>query len=132
MGTWKMNRDNSKHNDGEPLPRSLVIRFEPYPGGEVVTIWRTTQEGRSETDSFVQYYDGKDHPYPREEQFDSVNARKLQDATVSVVFKKGGRIVFRQTRRLMTNGQQMRIEEQLLSKSGRWLDRVLVFEKQND
>ena len=131
-GIWKMNRDNSKHYDDEPLPRSLVIRFEARLGGEVVTIWRTTQEGRSETDSFIQYYDGKDHPYPRDEHFDSVNARKLQDGTVNVMFKKSGRIVFRQTRRLLTNGQQMKIEEQLLSKSGQWLGRVLVFDKQKE
>jgi hypothetical protein len=48
------------------------------------------------------------------------------------MFKKGGRTVFRQTRRFMTNSQQLKIEEQLLSKRGQWRDRVLIFEKQND
>ena len=131
-GTWKMNPDKSKHNDEEPLPRTLIIRFEPYREGEVVTIWRTTWEGLSETDSFIQYYDGKDHPYPRVERYDSVNARKLKDGTIAVVFKKGGKVVFRHTRRLTAGGQLMTIEEQVLSKTGQWLNRVLVFEKQKE
>ena len=125
-----MNPDRSKHNDDEPFPRSLVIRFEPYFGGEVVTIWRTTRDGQSETDSFVQYYDGKDHPYPRQERFDSVNATKLENGTIAVTFKKDGKVVFRQMRRLMANGRQMLIEEQVLSNNGQWRTRILVFERQ--
>jgi hypothetical protein len=131
-GTWKMNPDKSRHNDGEPLPRSLIMRFEPHPAGEVVTVWRITPEGRSETDSFIQYYDGKDHTYLREERFDSINARKLKDGTITVMFKKGGKIVFRHAYRLMSDGQLMMIEEQVLSKTGQWLDRTLVFEKQKE
>src|SRR5687768_17048744 len=86
-GTWKLNLEKSKHSDGEPLPRNLVMRLEPHPQGEVVTIWRTTREGQSETDSYIQYHDGKDHPYPREERFDFINARRLANGTIAVIFR---------------------------------------------
>jgi hypothetical protein len=131
-GTWKMNPDKSKYNDDEPLPRNLVIRFEPHAEGEVVTVWRITEQGQSETDSFIQYYDGRDHPYPRRERFDSFNARKLDDGSISVLFKKDSKVISRHLRRLTPDGQQMTIEEQLLSQTGQWQDRILVFEKQTE
>ena len=52
-GTWKMNPEKSRHNDEAPFPQSLIIRYEPYPNGETVTLWRVTQDGRSETDSYI-------------------------------------------------------------------------------
>ena len=131
-GTWKMNPDKSKHNDTEPFPQSLVMRIEPHPEGEAITVWRVTQDGRSETDSYIQRFDGKDHPYPREERLDSFNAKKLTDGAIAITFKKDGIVVARQTRRLAANGQQMTIEYQLLSKTGQWLERVLVLEKQKE
>jgi hypothetical protein len=131
-GTWKMNPDKSKHDDAEPFPRSFVIRIEPHPEGEAVTVWRVTQDGRSETDSYIQRFDGKNHPYPREERLDSFNARKLEDGTIAIIFKKGGKVVARQTRRLAADGQQMTIDYQLLSKTGQWLDRVMVLERQKE
>jgi hypothetical protein len=131
-GTWRMDPEKSRHNDKEPFPRSFVIRIEPHPEGEAVTVWRITQDGRSETDSFIQRYDGKDYPYPREERFDSFNAKKLEDGAVDVIFKKHGKVVVRQTYRLTADGQEMTIQYQLLSKTGQWLDRVLVLEKQKE
>ena len=131
-GTWKMNPDKSKRDDAEPFPQSFVMRIEPHPEGEAVTVWRTTEDGRAETDSFIQRFDGKDHPYPREERLDSFNARKLADGAIAITFKKDGKVVARQTRRLAANGQQMTIEFQFLAKTGQWFGRVLVLEKQKE
>jgi hypothetical protein len=131
-GTWKMNPEKSRHNDKEPFPRSFVIRIEPHPEGEAVTVWGVTQDGLSETDSVIQRYDGKDYPYPREERFDSFNARKLEGGAIKVIFQKDGKVVARQTRRLTADGQQMTIEYHLLSKTGQWLNRVLFLEKQKE
>jgi len=130
--TWKMNQGKSTHKDGKPFPRSLVIRLEPHPEGETVTIWHETQDGKSQTDSFILRYDGKDHPYPREELFDSFSARKLEDGAIEILYKKDGKVVEKQIRRLMADGQQIRIQCQLLSENGRWLDRVLILEKQEE
>src|SRR5262245_50523951 len=130
--TWKMNMGKSTHKDGKPFPRSLVIRLEPHPEGETVTIWHETQDGKSQTDSFILRYDGKDHPYPREELFDSFSARKLEDGAIEIHYKKDGKVVEKQIRRLMADGQQIKIQCQLLSENGRWLNRILVLEKQKE
>lgn len=132
LGTWKMNPAKSKHNDQAPFPRSLAIRYEPHPEGEMVTIWRITQAGRSETDSFILRYDGKDYPYPRTERFDLFSARKLRDGATEVLFKKDGKVVARQIRRLMADSKQMMMQYQFFSRTGEWLNRVLVLEKERE
>src|SRR5262245_49866636 len=130
--TWKMNQGKSTLKDGKPFPRSLVIRLEPHPEGETVTIWHENEDGKSQTDSFILRYDGKDHPYPREELFDSYSARKLEDGAIEIRYKKDGKVVEKQIRRLMADGKQIRIQCQLLSENGKWLNRILVLEKQKE
>jgi hypothetical protein len=130
--TWKMNPVKSTRNDTEPLPRSFVIRYEPHSDGEAATSWRVTEDGRSETVSFILRYDGKDHPHPLEDGFDSVNARKLKNGDIEVLFKKDGKVTIQQLRRLTADGQQMTIQFQFLSKSGKWLKQIVVFEKQKE
>lgn len=131
-GTWRMKPEKSRQNDGEPFPHSLVIRIEPHPDGETVTVWSVNQDERSETDSFILRYDGQDHPYPRQERFESFNARKLEDGATEALYKKDGKVVARQIRRLTADGQQMTMQYQLLLRTGRWLSRVLVLEKQKE
>lgn len=132
LGTWKMNPAKSKHNDQGALPRSLVIRYEAHAEGEMVTIWRVTQDGRSETDSFILRYDGRDYPHPRTQRFDLFSARKLRDGATEVLFKKDGKVVGRQVRRLSGRGKQLTIEHQLVLATGERVERLLVFEKQQD
>jgi hypothetical protein len=127
-----MSSDKSTHGNEEFFPQSFVMRIEPHPEGEAITIWHVTHDGRSETDSYIQRFDGKDYRYPREERLDSFNARKLEDGAIAIVFKKDGKVVARQTRRLRADGQQMSIENQILLKTGQWLNRVLVLEKQKE
>src|SRR5262245_4120416 len=76
-GTWKMNRERTRKHDSLPLAQSVVIRYEPQPEGEKVTTWRITEDGRSVTNSFILYYDGKDHPYSGPPGADFITARKL-------------------------------------------------------
>jgi hypothetical protein len=129
-GTWKMNPGKTIRQDNEPFPRSLAIRYEPHPDGEAVTIWRVTQEGRSETISFILRFDGKDYPNLQEEGADSICARKLEDGSIEVIHKKEGKVVVREIRRLSADGRQMTIQLKLLSKTGQWVRRVVIFEKQ--
>ena len=130
-GTWKMNRAKSRKHDSFPLARSVVIRCEAHPEGEKVTMWRVTEDGRSVTDSFILRYDGKDHPHRNpEERFDSINARKLGDGAFEVLFKKDGKVVGRQVRRLSQDGRQLTIEAQMTFPTGKRSDRLYVFEKQ--
>ena len=129
-GNWKMNPEKSKHGDSESFPQSLVMSIEPYPEYEAVTVWRVTEDGRSETESFILRFDGQDHPHPQQDRFESFNARRLPDGTTEVLYKKAGKVVAREVRQVNNNGRQMTIQSGFYSRAGTWLERVLVFEKQ--
>jgi hypothetical protein len=107
-----------------------VIRYEAHPEGEKVTVWRVTENGRSVTGSFVLHYDGKDHPHDGPGPFDAVNARKLGDGAIEVLYKKDGKVVGRQVRRLSQDGRELTMQSQMSLPTGRRLDRLYVFEKQ--
>ena len=106
------------------------MSIEPHPEGEAVTVWRVTEDGRSETESFILRYDGEDHPNPRQERFELFNARRLPDGTTEVIYKKAGKVLARQVRQFAPDGSQMTIQCGFFSRTGTWLERVLVFEKQ--
>jgi hypothetical protein len=129
-GNWKMNPGKSTHGDSEPFPRSVVMNIDPRSDGEAVTVWRVLEDGRSETESLILRYDGKDHPYPQQELFESFNVRRLPDGTTEVLYKKAGKIVAREVRQFAPDGSQMTIQCGFFSRTGTWLERVLVFEKQ--
>ena len=131
-GFWKMNPDKSTHDDDQPLPNSIVMRIEPHLEGEIETTWSSTHDGRSETVSLILRNDGKDYPHPLHAQFDSVNTSKLAGGAIKVLYKKDGKIVGQQLRQLTADGQQMTIHFQFLSKTGKWLKQVVVFEKQKE
>src|SRR5262245_6134653 len=120
-GTWKMNPAKSKHNDQYGFPRSLVIRYEAHAAGEIVTIWRVTQDGRSETDSYLLRFDGKDYPHPRRERFDCYRARKLDNGAIDILFMKEEKIVGREIRRLSADAAEVLIQYQFLNRNGEWL-----------
>jgi hypothetical protein len=124
-----MNPKKSQGIDGESFPHSLLMSIELHPEGEAVTVWRVTQDGRSETESFILRYDGQDYPHTLQDRFDTFNARRTADGATEVVYKKAGKVVAREIRRVAPDGRHMTIQGRVISQSGRWLDRVLVFEK---
>jgi hypothetical protein len=53
----------------------------------------------------------------------------MPDGTAQVVYKRDGKVVARQIRQFAVGGRQMTIQCQFFSRAGRWVDRVLIFEK---
>lgn len=127
-----MNPEKSKHGDNESFPRSLVMSIQPHPQGEAVTVWRVTEDGRSETESFILRYDGQDYPHPQQERFELFNARGLPAGTAEILYKKAGKVVAREVRQFASDGREMTIQCGFFSRAGTWIERVLVFEKQRE
>src|SRR5262245_37966836 len=113
-GTWMMNPAISKRNDNYGFRLSLVNRYQAHAEGEIVTIWRVTQDGRSETDSYLLRFDGKDYPHPRRERFDCYRAKKLDNGAIDILFKKDEKIVGREIRRLSADAAEVLIHYPLL------------------
>jgi hypothetical protein len=62
VGIWKLSPGRSIVAADRQL-RSLTLRIERHPRGEVFTVERTEQDGRSTTDSTVLFLDGQPRDY---------------------------------------------------------------------
>ena len=93
-GTWKMNAARSTFAGGSPF-KSLTVRIERHPKGEVLTLDRIETDGRSTSSSTILYFDGE----PR--RFDDFgcsgiqSSRRADERTVEIVRKvaSGERVV---------------------------------------
>src|SRR2546423_15520174 len=57
-GTWKMNAARSTFAGGSPF-KSLTVRIERHPKGEVLTLDRIETDGRTTSSSTILYFDGE-------------------------------------------------------------------------
>src|SRR5437764_262684 len=57
-GTWKMNAARSTFAGGAPF-KSLTVRIEGHPKGEVLTLDRIETDGRTISSSTILYFDGE-------------------------------------------------------------------------
>src|SRR5258708_19766863 len=57
-GTWKLNAARSTFAGGAPF-KSLTVRIEPHPKGEVFTLDRIETAGRATSSSTILYFDGQ-------------------------------------------------------------------------
>ena len=83
-GTWRMNAARSTFAGGAPF-KSLTMRIERHPRGEVLTLDRIETDGRATSSSTILYFDGE----PR--RFDDFgcsgiqSSRRPDERTVEVV-----------------------------------------------
>src|SRR5260370_42641477 len=77
-GTWKMNAARSTFAGGAPF-KSLTVRIERHPKGEVLTLDRIETDGRTTSSSTILYFDGE----PR--RFDDFGCSGIQSS------RRGGR-----------------------------------------
>src|SRR5947207_15258596 len=57
-GTWKMLAARSTFAGGSPF-KSLIVRIERHPKGEVLTLDRIETDGRATNYSTILYFDGE-------------------------------------------------------------------------
>src|SRR5438477_5995522 len=102
-GTWRMNAARSTFVGGAPF-KSLTVRIERHPKGEVLTLDRTETDGRSTNYSTILYLDGE----PR--RFDDFgcsgiqSSRRADERTVEIV-------------RMCSSGGWMRLQWRASAKS---------------
>jgi hypothetical protein len=127
-GTWKMNAARSTLA-GSPF-KSLTVRIERHPKGEVFTLDRIETDGRTTSFSTILYLDGEPRRF---EDFGCSGiqlSRRADERTVEIVrmCASGGwmRLLWRPSAR--ANELDLEITEQ--SADGRRFDRRLMLEKQ--
>jgi hypothetical protein len=90
MGTWKLNEQKSKLSPGSPKNSTVV--YEASGDSVKVTIDGTGADGAATHDEWTGKFDGKDYPVTGDPNSDTRSYKKIDDHTLAVTLKKGGKV----------------------------------------
>ncbi len=127
-GTWKINGARSTFA-GVPF-KSLTVRIERHPKGEVFTLDRIEADGRTTSSSTILYLDGEPRPFEDFGCSGIQSSRRADERTVEIVrmCASGGWMRLLQRASAKPNELVLEIVEQ--SADGRRFDRRLTLERQ--
>jgi len=128
-GTWKMNATRSTFGGGSPF-KSMTVRIERHPKGEVFTLDRIETNGRSTNYSTILYLDGEPRRF---EDFGCSGiqlSRRADERTVEIVRMCASGGWMRLLRRASAKANELVLEITEESADGRRLDRRLTLERQ--
>ena len=90
MGTWKLNVPKSQL--GNPVPRSIIRKHIPIPGGVKVVQDRVDAEGKASTGEFTVKFDGKDYSISGDPFVDRLSLKRVGRYRVDGIGRKGDKI----------------------------------------
>ena len=128
VGAWKLNPARSTLS-GQTQPKTLVLRVEPRPNGEVVTVDRTEVNGQSTSTSSILYFDGAARSFENAGCSGSQTSRRLNEQSVEILRHCTSGDWERVVRRLTQRGKEL-VVEITRQHSGRRSEERLVLEKQ--
>jgi hypothetical protein len=128
VGVWKLSPGRSTFAE-DRQPRNLTLRIERHSKGEVFTMDRTEQDGRSTTDSTVLFLDGAPRDFQDPECRGTQSSQRVDNRTVEILrtCQAGGwiRVICR-----MVTGGELILEISGRRPDGRQVQMRLVLEKQ--
>jgi hypothetical protein len=90
-GTWKLDPAKSKFSPG-PALKSQVATLEAVDGGLKVVADRVDADGKTTHFEWTAKFDGKDYPVKGDPGRDAVSVKKIDDYTIDISNKKGGKV----------------------------------------
>jgi hypothetical protein len=91
MGTWKLNEAKSKLAAG--APKNNTVTYEAAGDNIKVTIDGVAPDGTPMHSEWTGKFDGKDYPSTGNPNEDMRSVKQIDDHTLHVVSKKGGKVV---------------------------------------
>ena len=128
FGAWRMNAARSTFVR-DPYPKSLTIRFEPHPKGEVFTLDRIDEDGRTITSSTILYFDGDPHDFQEVGCWGTQSSRRVDSRTVEILRRCASGEWTRFVRRLSAQPNELILEIAEHGPGGPRFERRLILEK---
>ncbi len=91
MGTWKLNEAKSKIPAG--APKNTTVVYEAAGDNVKVTTDGTGRDGQPAHTEWTGKFDGKDYPLTGDSSADSRSYKKINDHTLDLANKMGGKVV---------------------------------------
>ena len=129
VGAWKLNLAKSTYSPG-PAPQSIVARFEAIPGGIKETHDRVDADGTKIHFEWIAMYDGKDYPVKGDPSRDSGSIRKIDEYTVEIINRKGGKVMTTARITIARDGKTRGSDVTGVDSQGRPVHNTLLWEKQ--
>ena len=128
MGTWKLNEAKSKLAAGAPKNNTVV--YEAAGDSVKVTIDGTAPDGTPIHSDWTGKFDGKDYPSTGNPNEDMRSAKQIDDHTVHVTSKKGGKVVLTAHVVLSADGKSRTVTTTGTDAKGKKYKSVAVYDKQ--
>src|SRR6266498_5386314 len=90
MGTWKLNEAKSKLAAG--VAKNNTVVYEAAGDNVKVTVDGTDRNGKPTHNEWTGKFDGKDYPVTGDPASDSRSYKKVDDRTLGLTVKKGGKV----------------------------------------
>jgi hypothetical protein len=129
VGTWKVNIAKSTASP-DPLPKSQIVKIEPWEGGRKLTAEIVNANGNSTKSEYSAKFDGKDYPWKGNANADTVSIKIIDDHTVESLWKKGGKATLTSRSVLSADGKMWTNTQTGKDAQGRTVKNVTVYEKQ--
>jgi hypothetical protein len=128
MGTWKLNEAKSKFPPG--APKNHTVTYEAAGDGIKVTIDGVDGTGKATHVEWTGKIDGKDYPSTGSSLDDARSYTKIDDHTVHVVLKKGGKEVGSAHVVMSADGKTRTVKATTTGADGKKMTSTAVYDKQ--
>lgn len=128
LGTWKLNEAKSKIVAG--TPKNSTVVYEAAGDSMKITIDGTGVDGKPTHNEWTGKYDGKDYPVTGDATADTRAVTQVDDHTLHVVVKKGGKITLTAHIVLSADGKSRTVTTTGTDANGAKVRSTAVYDKQ--
>jgi hypothetical protein len=128
MGTWKLNDAKSKIAAG--APKNSTVVYEPAGDGVKVTIDGTAPDGTATHSEWTGQFNGKDYPSTGNPNEDMRSVKQINDHTLQVTSKKGGKVVLTAHVVVSADGKSRTVTTKGTDAQGKKYESTAVYDKQ--
>lgn len=128
MGTWKLNEAKSKIGSGAPKNNTVI--YEAAGDSVKVTIEGTAPDGTPTHSEWTGKFDGKEYPSTGNPNEDMRSLKQLDDHTLQVVSKKGGKVVLTGRVVVSSDGKTRTVTVKGTDAQGKKFASTAVYDKQ--
>jgi hypothetical protein len=128
MGTWKLNEAKSKITAGTAKNNTVV--YEAAGDGVKVTIDGKAADGTATHSEWKGKFDGKDYPSTGNPNEDTRSVKQIDDRTLHVVSKKGGKVTLTAHVVVAADGKSRTVAVNGTDAKGKKYKSTAVYDKQ--
>lgn len=128
MGTWKLNEAKSTLGPGAPKNHTVVYAAAGY--NVKVTVDGTDSDGKPTHNEWTGKFDGKDYPVTGDPNSDARSYEKIDDHTLGLNVKKGGKITISGRIVVSPDGKSRTVTTSGTDATGKKISSTAAYDKQ--